>query len=232
MNPMDHTRFEELKEAYVLNALSERELQDFEAYLAAHPERQAEIEELGAVANLLAFACEEREPSPELRRNLLAQIESEAPPLPKARANWWTRFWESISWRRVSVGLAALVFAGLLGWNVVLQSELQNRQIYDLQASGSAAGARGEIIHLKNSNEAMLVAENLPSLPEEETYQIWVIKDEKPIPSGLFKPQQNGEAAAPITSSISEADAVAVTNEPAPRGSSTPTGSKLLQTTL
>ena len=216
MSPMDHTRFEELKEAYVLNALPERELQDVEAYLAAHPQRQAEIDELASVANLLAFACEEREPSPELRHNLLAEIEAEVRPLPTTRANRWTRFWEYLNWRRVSVGLAALVFAGLLGWNIVLQSELQNRQIYNLEASGSAAGARGEIIYLKNSNEAMLVAENLPSLPEDQTYQIWVIKDEKPIPSGLFKPQQSGEAAAPITSSISEADAVAVTNEPAP----------------
>ncbi|MBV9455702.1 MAG: hypothetical protein JOZ19_16555, partial [Rubrobacter sp.] len=131
MSPIDHTRFEELKEAYVLNALSEDERQDFEAYLAAHPEHQAEIDELASAANLLALACEEREPSPELRHSLLAQIESEAWPLPPTtRTNWWTRLWEALDWRRLAVGLAALVFAALLGWNIVLQSELHNRQIY------------------------------------------------------------------------------------------------------
>jgi anti-sigma-K factor RskA len=229
---MDHARFEELKEAYVLNALPEDEMRVFEEYLAAHPELQADVEELASVANLLAFACEERDPPPELRRNLLTQVESEARSLPTTRATWWIRFRESINWRRVSVGLAAATFAGLLAWNIVLQSELQNLQIYNLQASGSAAGARGEVIYIRNANEAMLVAENLPSLPEDKTYQIWVMKDEKPIPGGVFKPQENGEGAAPITRSISEADAVAVTDEPAPQGSSTPTGSMMLQTKL
>ena len=56
MNGMDHRRFEELKDAYVLGALPEEECREFEEYLAAHPERRAEIEELGAVAGLLALS--------------------------------------------------------------------------------------------------------------------------------------------------------------------------------
>ena len=228
---MDHARFEELKEAYVLKALPQGELWDFEAYLVTHPELQPEIEELRSVASLLAFACEEREPSPELRRNLLAQIESEGRTIPRTRASWWDRFRESFNWRRFSLGMAGLAIAGLLVSNIFLLSALQNRQIYHLQASGAAAGARGEIVNLKDSNEAVLVADNLPSPPEDKTYQIWVIEDGAPISSGLFKPQ-DGQAAAPITSSINKADAVAVTDEPAPQGSSTPTGSKLLQVQL
>ncbi len=53
---MDHGRFEELKDAYVLGALAEQERREFEEYLAAHPERQAEVDELEAVAGLLALA--------------------------------------------------------------------------------------------------------------------------------------------------------------------------------
>ena len=53
MTPMDRSRFEELKEAYVLRALPEQERQTFEAYLATHPELQHEVDELASIANLL-----------------------------------------------------------------------------------------------------------------------------------------------------------------------------------
>jgi anti-sigma factor RsiW len=61
MNP---ERFEDLKDAYVLGALSQEEHDAFERYLAAHPERQAEVDELDAFANLLAFSPQQQEPSP------------------------------------------------------------------------------------------------------------------------------------------------------------------------
>ena len=53
---MDHERFEELKDAYVLGALPEEDRREFEHYLAAYPERQAEVDELGAYAKLLTFS--------------------------------------------------------------------------------------------------------------------------------------------------------------------------------
>ena len=61
---MNHERFEDLKDAYVLGALPQEEHTAFEGYLAAHPERQAEVDELDAFANLLAFSPQQQEPSP------------------------------------------------------------------------------------------------------------------------------------------------------------------------
>jgi anti-sigma factor RsiW len=57
MSEMNNEIFEDLKDAHVLGALPEEERRGFEEYLAAHSERQAEIDELGAVAGLLAFAA-------------------------------------------------------------------------------------------------------------------------------------------------------------------------------
>src|SRR5215211_7653666 len=68
MSEMNNERFEDLKDAYVLGALPEEERLSFDDYLTAHPERQAEIDELGAVAGLLAFYPQEQEPSPELQQ--------------------------------------------------------------------------------------------------------------------------------------------------------------------
>ena len=41
----NNERFEDLKDAYVLDALPVEERRSFEEYLVAHPERQAEIDE-------------------------------------------------------------------------------------------------------------------------------------------------------------------------------------------
>ena len=82
---MNNERFEDLKDAYVLGALPEEERLSFEEYLVAHPERQAEIDELGAVAGLLAFSPQEQVPSPELRSRVMEMVEAEAQPRRVAR---------------------------------------------------------------------------------------------------------------------------------------------------
>jgi anti-sigma-K factor RskA len=220
---MDRNRFDDLKEAYVLKALPEEERREFEAYLAANPELQSEIEELSAVANLLALACEEQEPPKSLRKNLLRQIEPEARRQSVPQPSLADRVREAFGWRPVAAGLAALAFVGLLVWNITLMGQLQEdeQQTYDLVATDTAAPA-GQVVHLEETGEAVLVAQGLPELPEDRTYEIWVIRgDEDPIPSGLFKPQ-NGRAAAPITTPIEGADVIAVTEEPA-GGSPAPT---------
>jgi anti-sigma-K factor RskA len=50
-------RFDDLKEAYALGALSEEERQEVEDYLMTHPELRAEVDDLKSVANLRWFVC-------------------------------------------------------------------------------------------------------------------------------------------------------------------------------
>ncbi|MGH3144392.1 MAG: anti-sigma factor, partial [Rubrobacter sp.] len=59
---------------------------------------------------------------------------------------------------------------------------------------------------------------------------IWVIRDDVPAPSGLFDPDGNMTATA-ITHPIENADAIAVTVEPA-GGSEKPTTDPVLLTEL
>src|SRR5215212_8889638 len=162
MSEMNNERFEDLKEAYVLGALPEEERQSFEDYLAGHPERQAEIDELGAVAGLLAFSPPEQEPSPEIRSRVMEVVDAEVASIDK--------------------------------------------------------------------NQVILVANNMPSVPEDRTCQIWVIKGDVPKPSGLFRPDGN-MTATPITNSIEKADVIAVTVEPA-GGSEQPTSDPVLSAEL
>jgi len=230
-------RFDDLKEAYALDALSEEERQEVEDYLGTHPELRAEVDDLRSVANLLALAPQEYEPSPKLRRDLLNRISSSSPgatpaadPAPR-RAGLWRLFGPG---GLAAAAVLALVTVGMFVWNAALQEENQTlqgelqgqRTSYALEGTGAAQGVRGEVVRL-GDERAMLVAEDLPSPPEGETYEAWILREDVPEPAGLFEPDDAGVAAAPIEGSVEDADAVAVTVEPS-GGSSSPTSDPLM----
>src|SRR5919107_2000777 len=151
MSEMNHERFEDLKDAYVLGALPEEERLSFEDYLAAHPERQAEIDELGAVAGLLAFSPEEHEPTPELRERIMEAVEAEAAPSRERRGSVLARLGDYVGARGLAFGAAALLIIGLLSWNLLLQGQVDDlegqvqnsqSQVDDLQAQVRDAQAQ------------------------------------------------------------------------------------------
>jgi anti-sigma-K factor RskA len=245
---MDQERFEDLKDAYVLGALPEDERSEFEQYLAAHPERQAEVEELGAFANLLAFSPQQQEPPPELRRRIMDTVEAEAAQTraqqPGAsRRSWLAGLWEAVGVRDLALVAAAVLVVGLFSWSMLLQGEVrdlqgrvqglqvqvqdqsQGPQMIALGGAGTEQGARAELVTLEG-DRAVLVAEDMPPVPEGKTYQIWVIKGDTPRPSGLFEPK-GGSIAAVVEKPVEGADAVAVTVEPE-GGSKKPTTDPML----
>jgi anti-sigma-K factor RskA len=231
-------RFEDLKEAYALGALPEDERLWFEGYLAEHPELQAEVADLASVANLLALAPQQHEPSPELRRNLLSSIEGATGAAPTERSPLAARlrgiFGPGGRAAAAIAAVAVLAVVGLLTWNVSLsgenedlRGELQNRRTHELQGSGAARDVRGEVIEVGAEGRAVLVAENLPSVPEDQVYEAWLMRGEDAEPAGLFEPREEGTTAMPIEGSLEGADAVAVTLEPS-GGSSSPTSDPLI----
>jgi anti-sigma-K factor RskA len=220
--------------------LPEEERLSFEDYLAAHPERQAEVDELGAVAGLLAFSPQEQEPSPELRNRIMEVVEAEAAPRRDTRRSVSARIGEYLSVRSLALGAAALLVIGLLSWNVMLQGQvedLQGRvqdaqgQIQDLQGELEIAQAQqSQTIKLKGSWAEQGAIAEVASMQKHQTCQIWVIKGDVPKASGLFQPDGNG-TATPITNSIRKADAIAVTVERA-GGSKKPTSTPVLSAKL
>lgn len=241
MSRMDDRSFDDLKDAYVLGALSDDERASVEAYLALHPERQAEIDELAGLAGLLALAPPEHEPPADLRRKVMEVVESEAVrPRPARRpaSSWFGGLWDL---RNVALGAAALLVVGLLSWNVLLQGDVQDLQgqveearsanqaqeVREIELGGAWAekGAHAEVADLKG-DRAILVVEDMPSMPEGRTGQVWVIHDERPVPGGLLEPSGNMAATA-ITAPLEGADAIAVTVEPA-GGSDEPTSDPVL----
>jgi anti-sigma-K factor RskA len=247
----DRMRFEELKDAYALGALPEDERRWFESYLDTHPELRPEVEELTAIANLLAFAPGEYEPSPDLRRSIMETVEAESSGSTDTGA-LRSRIPGLFRLRRAALAAAALVVAGLISWNVLLQAENQDlkgeardleARVRDLQSedrngsttemavyrmSGSGE-ASGEVVRM-DDGRAILVADKVPSIPEGKTFQIWVIKNGVPKPAGLFEPEGDTNAAT-VRESLRGADAVAITVEP-DGGSPSPTSEPFLSANL
>jgi len=223
---MDHNRFDELKEAYVLGALPEVERHEFEEYLGTHPARQTEIDDLLTVAGLLALSPQEQDPPPQLRRNIMSVVEAEARRPAAPMRSRFAGLWEILSLRNLTLGAAAVLVIGLFTWNMVLRGEVQDlngevanlqdaqqeSRMIALQGSGTAQQAQAEVMVLED-HYGVLMAEDLPKAPEHRTYQIWVIDGDQPEPGGLFSPE--GEAvAAVVKKPLEGADAVAVTVEP------------------
>ncbi len=241
MSPMDDRSFDDLKDAYVLGALPNDERAAVEAYLALHPERQAEVDDMVGIAGLLALAPPEQEPPADLRRRLMQVVESEAvqPRVAERSTSSW--FGWLGGFRNAALGAAAVLVVGLLSWNVLLQGDVQELrgQVEEARSANEAQptreialggtwaeqGARAEVTALKD-DRAILVVEDMPSMPEDRTGQVWVIRGENPEPSGLLEPSGNMAATA-ITTPLRGADAIAVTVEPA-GGSDKPTSDPVL----
>ena len=239
MTTMDHERFEELKDAYVLGALAEEERQEVEDYLAVHPERQAVVVELSAVVGMLALSPEEHEPSPELRSRILEAVGAEGVRPRTSRRSWLAKVGDLLGPRSLALGATALLVIGLFSWSMLLPGEVQDLQgrvqslqnqpqepqMVKLGGAGTEQGARAELVTLEG-DRAVLVVEDMPPVPEGKTYQIWVIEDDVPKPSGLFEPNQDSVAAV-VEHPLDGGDVIAVTVEPE-GGSRKPTSDPML----
>ena len=240
---MNHERFDELKEAYVLGALPEEERRELEEFLAQHPERQAEVDELGAFAGLLALTPQEHEPAPELRRSIMSVVESEARSSSARSEPRFAGLRELFSLQNLALAAAALLVIGLFSWNMLLQGEVRDLQgrvanlqqspqsrMVALEGTGDAPQQGHAEVMILDDDRAVLMAEDMPRAPEGRTYQIWVIEGDVPEPGGLFEPRGESVAAV-VEKPLDEGDVIAVTIEPA-GGSQQPTTDPLMTAKL
>lgn len=133
----------------------------------------------------------------------------------------------------VSTALVPGVLAG--GWGLGVQAEQrhqeqivaqeQDRENRLLAASDvttrsmDVGGQAGTLFVSREQNTAMFVSDDLPDPGENSEYQLWLMDGDTPVPDAHFS---GGQLRTWLTGDVADADAVAMTIEPA-GGSTTPT---------
>jgi anti-sigma-K factor RskA len=247
MSHPEHQSPRDLAAAYALDALTPEEARQFEAFLATSPEVQREVAEFRDVAALLALAGSEHAAGSDLRDRMLARIgEEKSRRIRTSPAVWGTLAATLIA----AVGLGA-AFLSLKGDVTRLEQTLAERQqqlaareatlnailepgveLYQLTASGDP-DPRIQLFWDRERNRAIVHGFRLKPVPAGRAYQLWFIKDGKPVPSVTFKPEPTGRAKieqVPVPAD-GKVSAAAVTIEPE-SGSTQPTLPILLVGTL
>lgn len=232
--------FEELSGAYAIGALPPAEMADARAHLASC-NKHADVRELQLVTAGLGAAAE-MEPPPALKTRLMDATNADLRSRPPARTTGEGRtgIMSALSglFRRPAFGYAlsgalAVAVAGLLIWNISLQSDGGTSSGGDNRIVAQLTGAAsGEITYLKDQQITVVTIDGLEPAPDGMSYQAWVIRDGQPTSLGIMRPDDTGEARALLTDrEFRESDTIAITVEPA-GGSQQPTSDPIISGTL
>lgn len=234
---MNEKEFAELAAGHALHALSDADEQLFADALAAHPEWQALADDDVETAHLLADASSTVEPPANIRAALLAQIATapqgddlvEPAVAEEAQPELDMPFLRPPRrWGRAIFALAAgLVLLVGLGFGVAaLTSQLTTpASVVALEEIRSAEDAQQATVELESGavatahwsasvGSAVLVADGLEPLSDDQTYELWFVRGDEPVPAGLFEADA-GDATALLEGAMHEGDVIAVTVEPA-----------------
>jgi hypothetical protein len=102
----------------------------------------------------------------------------------------------------------------------------------ELVAAGNKPQPRGKAIYQRRNRNLIFFASNLPPLPAEKIYELWLFPADgrAPIAAGLFKPDARGSATVvnpPLPPDV-EAKNFAVTLEPESGSHETPRGTPVI----
>ncbi len=114
-----------------------------------------------------------------------------------------------------------------------LLSILESREVDLVMMSGMEVNPNGygKVIWDSESNRALLQVSNLPAVPSDKDYQLWIIKNNKPVSAGVFAVNDPGKDSffkiEEMAAGEQAADAFAITMEPK-GGMPQPTGDMYL----
>lgn len=218
---MNEKEFAELAAGYALRALSPEDEKAFEIARRQHPEWEHHVTADATAAALLAETTGEVAPPPGIREALLAQIAdppSPGQPAPKKRR------WRGRHWFALAASFALLAGAGGVAV-FVSQQVAAPASVVALNEIEAAPDAQAETVPIAGGGEAtahwsetvgkvVLVSQGLPPITDDNSYELWFVRDGTPISAGVFA-ADDGEATALLSGAMESGDVIAVTVEPA-----------------
>jgi anti-sigma-K factor RskA len=241
----EHSPFIENIPAYAIGALDGEDVAALEVHLKTCASCRTELAAYRAVGESLLMAIPPKQPSAAIRNRLQSQLPSAQKTL-RPRLNW--------SMSRMVVGAA---FTLLLVLNAYLVSQVHNLQLQQSQLASQIRTSQtvlamlsypntqnvpidvnnsvtGTLLLDKDRNVATIVVWNMPQLPANQTYQMWLIDSQGDRTSaGIFRPNLDQSytitsVKTTISNNLSNFVGIGVTIEPA-GGSDHPTGSRVFK---
>jgi len=245
----EHEQFADDLALYALNALPGEDRARMKDHLETCASCRRELEHLRGDMALLTLSANGPRAPQRSRQRLLDAIAQE-PRTPRlASASPSRSWWGVLGW---TAAVAALVFAVVL-WqqNSALKQTLASAnsraaesaremealrkvaapiiepdaQRITLVAVKTPPQPQGKAFYLRNRGSLVFLANNMPPLPPQKTYELWLLPTQgTPIPAGVFKPDAHGSASVvnPPLPAGTQAKGFAITVENQ-GGSDTPT---------
>jgi Anti-sigma-K factor rskA/Putative zinc-finger len=246
--PVNHSDYEDLAAGFALDALEPDEELAFRRHLEGCPACRSSVRELEEVTAALALATPLVEPPASLRA---AVRRGTGLTLRRRAARMLS------SWRGTRITVRVVAAAGVLAlfalslWNLALRDqhlidrarvnalEEAVRVVNDATANrvvlkGSAAdgGARATVLASSRLDRGVLVVEGLPPPPAGRVYELWALRAGEASNAAkamVFRfGDREGVHALPFSVNIQPTTGFAVTEEPGPGGSLSPTTEPVL----
>lgn len=245
----EHERYAEDLALYALDALRGEDRARVDEHLATCAACRLELEQLRGDTALLALSTTGPRPPQRARQRLLDVVAREPRATraveTSARRSWWGMLgWAAAAavvifavslWRENSQLKGTLASASSQAAKSAREMEELRKiaapilepeaQRVTLVAVKTPPQPQGKVFYLRNRNSLVLLANNLPALPPQKAYELWLIPASgNPIAAGVFKPDAHGSASVvnPPLPAGAEAKAFAITVENE-AGATTPT---------
>jgi anti-sigma-K factor RskA len=248
-----HEQFADDLSLYALGALQGEERLAVEMHLQDCPDCRHELARLHGDLALLALSTGGPRPPSRSRERLMAAIAKE-PRRTSVRLEKRKTWWTALEWAAAAAAVAMILL--LLRQNTGLRQRVaaleanstgQQKQLlqaneliatltsadavhFTLVAGRTPPQPQGKAIYLRSTSTLVFLASNMPELPPQKTYELWLIPTSgAPIPAGLFRPDTHGSAAIikpPLPTGV-EAKTFAITVEPG-AGSAAPTSTPIM----
>ena len=228
--PLLPERLEELMAGYVLEDLGPEEAEELAQLLKEHPELNTEVNRLHEVLELMPYALPEVTPPQHLREDILKVTATDSIKC------FSTPQRSRLPWKKIAGSVAALLILTLgldyyrikqqlstVQTQVARQKDViamlrnPNTHLVGLKGMDMASAASGSIVMTPGEPKAVLILQNLPTLPQGQFYQLWSVVDGKKIPSGQFKATSQGNVFVKLSTPPSaKVTALVVTVEVSP----------------
>ncbi|MBN8867102.1 MAG: anti-sigma factor [Solirubrobacterales bacterium] len=221
-----HERFKQQLPAYLLGSLGQAERLDFEHHLRGCAECRAELDWLEPAVDVLAADVEQVDPSPDLKRKVMASVEADLAETAPSPASGRL----SVLLRPAVLGaVAAALFLGLMVGYLVDGDGGPDGPTRQVVTGNSTIGA--DAVMIASNGTGTLKVSNLKKPGPGRVYQAWIQRGQEIEPTdALFVPRGDGTAVASIPD-IRGVSAVMVSAEP-DGGSEQPTTAPVITVTM